>query len=225
VISILIPTRKRPENLKRVVESIRTTAPNKESRRVEICCYIDSDDYSTMERASSLGIHFKVGPRIIMSEMWNELITTASGQILMLCSDDVVFRTPGWDVMVEKEFAECPDKILMAYGDDLCGNGKEFATLPFVSRKWVETVGYFTPPGFSGDYADTWLNDVAKMIGRSKPLPFVTEHMHVVWGKAPMDATYQEKLDRQGNAAELYNSRLAERQADAAKLRAVMHGD
>jgi hypothetical protein len=220
MISVLIPTRKRPENLKRVVESMRTT-----SSEVEVCCYIDTDDPGSSKMAWWLGINFTVEPRCVMSDMWNKLTSIASGDIFMLCADDVVFRTNGWDVMVEQAFAECPDKILMAYGDDLCGNGKEFATLPFVSRKWVETVGYFTPPGFSGDYSDTWLNDVAKMIGRSKPLPFVNEHLHPVWGKAPMDETYQEKLDRQGNIAELYNSRLAERQADAEKLRAVMHGD
>jgi hypothetical protein len=139
----------------------------------------------------------------------------------------VVFRTPGWDVEIEKAFAEVPDKILLAFADDGSPNGKRFASLPFVSRKWVETVGYFTGPGFSADYSDTWPFDVATMIGRVKHVPVLIEHMHHVWGKAQVDQTYQENKERMArdNPAKLYADLLPERMRDAEKLRAVMHGD
>jgi hypothetical protein len=111
------------------------------------------------------------------------------------------------------------------HGDDGV-NGDKFAAFPVIHRKWVDTVGYFSPPGFPGDFCDTWLFDVANMIGRRKYLPFTMEHMHVVFGKAPMDSTYREKFarDKQINAKALYDSRLAERERDADKLRKVMRG-
>ena len=43
---------------------------------------------------------------------------------------------------------------------------KNFLTHGFLHRNWVETVGYFVPPYFSSDFNDTWLNEVADMIGR-----------------------------------------------------------
>jgi hypothetical protein len=126
--------------------------------------------------------------------------------------------------MVEEAFAGCPDKILLVFGDDGSANGKTFATHPLVHRRWVDAVGYFSAPGFSADYADTWPQDLADMVGRKKYLPFETEHLHPVWGKAEYDAVYQETNARlhRDNTPRLYADRLPERLADAQKLRAVM---
>lgn len=220
MISVLIPTRNRTVRLYTTVESIRSTAKGD----VQIWCYVDADDTESASICVDLNVNFTVEPRICMSEMWSRLAELSTGDILMLCSDDVVFKTEGWDSMVEQAYAEYPDKILLVFGDDGCENGKTFSTLPFVSRRWVDTVGYFTPPGYSGDCADSHLDDVALRIGRHKYLPFVIEHLHPAWQKAPMDATYQEKMDRQGDARKLYNSRWQERVRDAEKLKAEMHG-
>jgi hypothetical protein len=219
MISILCPTRKRPQNAKRLVQSIYDTATHPPA----IHFYVDEGDVESLQYGPLLGRYF-VGPRIVMSNMWNVLAGEAEGDILMLCGDDVIFQTPGWDEMVEREFRMCPDKILMVHGDDLGPNGRTFATLPFVSRKWIDTVGYFTPPGFSGDYADTWIDDVAKMIGRNKFVPIVVEHCHHIYGKAEYDETYREKDERQknDNLEKLYKKRLAERIRDAEKLQRAM---
>jgi hypothetical protein len=192
---------------------------------IEILCYVSDDDdsYSGMELP---GVTFVRGPRLTMSDLWNALIPYAHGDIYMLCADDVIFRTRNWDLEIENAFAAVPDRILLAFADDGSPNGKRFASLPFVSRKWVETVGYFTGPGFSADYSDTWPFDVATMIGRVKHVPVLIEHCHHVWGKAQMDETYRENQERMArdNPAKLYAEMLPERISDAEKLRAVMHG-
>ena len=123
MISVLMPTRKRPDNLQRAVHSIRDTSTN----FVEIISYIDDDDKESLARAMQIAIRYFVGPRIIMSDMWNALIPHAAGDILMLAGDDCIFKTIGWDVMVEDAFADCPDKILLVYGDDGAPRGKLFA--------------------------------------------------------------------------------------------------
>jgi hypothetical protein len=219
MISLLTPTRKRPQRLRAMIDSVLATA----YMRPEILCYVTPEDDS-YDPLVFPEVHFVVGERLIMSDLWNALIPHAAGNIFMLCADDVLFRTKNWDITVEAAFAESADKILLCYGDDGGPNGKTFATLPFVSRQWVNTIGYFTGPGFSADFSDTWPQDVAEMIGRKKLLPILTEHCHVMWGKAPDDQTYQENRERMARdkTPQLYASRIAERQRDAEKLRAVM---
>jgi hypothetical protein len=218
-ISLLCPTRKRPERLRQMIDSVWDTA----TVIPEILCYVSHDDDSYDK---SVPVPFIRGPRLTMSDLWNALVPHARGDIFMLCADDVIFRTPGWDREIEKAFAEVPDKILLAFADDGSPNGKRFASLPFVSRKWVETLGYFTGPGFSADYSDTWPFDVATMIGRVKYVPVLIEHMHHLWGKSAKDEVYTENLERltRDRPDKLYADRLPERIRDAEKLRAVMNG-
>ena len=227
MISLLTPTRKRPKRLWEMVESVVKTA----SVMPEILCYVADDDnsYDSIEETfgrfwPSISPTFVRGPRLTMSDLWNAIIPHAHGDIFMLCADDVIFRTQHWDVEIEKSFAESDDKIMLAFADDAGPSGKTFASLPFVHRRWVETVGYFTGPGFSADYSDTWPNDVADMIGRKKHVPVVIEHAHWIWNKAEKDVVYKENEERlrRDNCHLQYRNRLPERQADAAKLRAVM---
>lgn len=216
MISILLPTRKRPSNLRRLIDSLRETSLN----MPQILCYIDQDDDSYNYKYFQEVVFIR-GPRMEFGSMWTELAKYASGEILSVMGDDVVFQTRGWDKIVEDAFAECADKILMVHGDDKGNHVDDLATLPIVHRRWVDITGYLTPPGFSFEWVDTWINDVAKMIGRRKKLPYVTEHLHWVWGKAPMDETYEDGMNRekqdQNNLR--YAQRHAEREADAAKLR------
>ena len=218
MISILCPTRKRPEKLKRMIKSVRATALND----VEILCYVTEDDYSYDDQ--SFDAKFVEGPRLIMSDLWNALVPHANGDILMQCADDVVFRTPQWDRYVEETFSSIPDRILLVYGNDGSPNGENFATLPFVHKRWVEVLKHFTGPGYSADFSDTHPFDIGKMIGRTKYLPLYFEHTHWMWHKAEMDETYKEiqELRVIDNNTARYAARLPERQADAEKLRAAM---
>lgn len=231
MISLLCPTRKRPEGIARMMNSVADTITDKDA--VELLIYIDDDDPTIEQYKESIRAAFRekpidtayhVLPRIVMSEMWNVLAAKAKGDRLMMCADDVVFQTPGWNMMVEEAFDANPDGILCVHGDDLSPNGKNFATLPILGREWYETLGYFAPTGFSGDYSDTWIQDIADMIGRKRFLPYVTEHLHHVWGKAPLDDTYREKNERQerDKVYKIYEDRLPERVRDAQKLREVM---
>lgn len=222
MISLLCPTRKRPKEFLRFVQSAMTTA----AVNPEIVCYIDSDDNS-YENLEFLTLSVR-GPRINMSDMWNKCAAVATGSILMMAGDDMVFRTNDWDTMIHQAFEDCPDKILMVHGDDgMPQNRGRFGVFPTIHRKWVDATGYFVPPVFTGDYADTWLNDVSNAIGRRKYLPYVTEHLHPAWNKAPMDETYKDKLERDAilKPAHLYANLECGRRRDADLLRAVMNGN
>lgn len=222
MISILCPTRKRPSNVVRLYDSIMRTVSNPED--VELVLYIDEDDSETINLMEELPVMYYIGPRILLSSTWNKCYEVSSGDVLMHGGDDIVFRTEGWDGLIKEAFNEYPDKILFAYGRDGY-SPDDFGTHGFIHKKWVETIGYFVPPYFSSDYNDTWLNDVAKMIGRHKFLPEIyTEHMHPVNGKAGWDETHLQRLERgkQDDVAKIYADLLEERVKDAEKLRKVM---
>jgi hypothetical protein len=66
----------------------------------------------------------------------------------------------------------------MVGGDDMFLRSKTLAPHPIVHRRWLDTLGYFIPPYFDGEWGDTWVSDLASRIGRMKFLPFVCEHLH-----------------------------------------------
>jgi hypothetical protein len=219
-ISILVPTRKRPTELRRMVESVRKTS----QKVVEIVAYCDDDDPEQAEVCKELNIKFVVGPRIMLTDCWNKCIPLATGDIFLQGNDDMVFRTQGWDRMVEAAFAACPDHILMVHGHDVpgFGHGESFGPFPFVHRRWTEILGYFVAPFFSSDYGDAWTNNLADRIGRRRCLPFEVEHMHFSdpYKKAPLDETYKERLERhdRDNVQEIYAKMEPRRVSDAKKL-------
>ena len=225
VISLLMPSRNRPGSVAHLVQSMRSCS----SLPIQVVVRVDGDEHQMpeYERLRDAGVidYLAQGPRLVMSDLWNDAARYAAADIMMLCGDDLLWRTPGWDRMVLDAFAACPDKILLVYGSD--GHHQAgYATHPLIHRRWYEAVGRFTGPYFSSDYADTWLWEVSGMVGRRKYLPFLTEHMHYAFGKGGIDVTMQENIDRRArdNPAKLFVEKLPERQAEAARLKAAIAG-
>ncbi len=227
-ISVLVPTRGRPASVARLVDSCDRNAAGP----VEFVFYIDDDDVAT--EAAVAGIFAArgglvqplLGPRIVLSRMWNECAGVAQADVMMHCGDDIVFRTPRWDDLVLEAFDRFDDRIVFVHGNDLLQRGN-LGTHGFLHRRWVEAVGYFVPPYFASDYNDTWLTEVADMIGRRVYLPeLVTEHMHPLAGKGEWDLTHRERLERgqRDNVGALYAAKATERAIDAGLLRTAIEG-
>jgi hypothetical protein len=225
VISLLVPSRGRPDQLIEMWESAKDKATRPEL--LELVVRVDSDDpslplYGWVDEDKQARL--LTGERGLLSGYWNECFDAATGDILMHAGDDIRFRSPFWDVKVRGRFDRSDDKILLVHGNDGFQGGN-LATHGFLHRRWVETVGYFVPPKFSSDYNDTWLTEVADRLGRRVYLEDVyTEHLHPAAGKGEWDATHKERLERHqaDRVDDLYASTAAEREADAQKLMAVM---
>lgn len=224
LISVLVPSRGRPDMFRRMYDSLRKTATY--PRSVEVVAWTDADDESKIDYPPyGPDLTYLVGERLLLSECWNACYRHAHGEILMHAGDDITFNTPGWDVRVREEFAKLPDRIGLVFGDDLSTNFPDLATHGFLHRRWVETVGYFLPPLFSSDWNDVWISEVAKQIGRLVPLPdVVIEHHHYTFGKAERDRTHHEREERgmQDDVVGLFKRTAKDRAKDAQKLRAVM---
>lgn len=160
---------------------------------IEILAYVDADDPTFpqyQEECITDGVGWVVGPRKPVPTALDWLASQALGQILMAGSDDILFRTRHWDKKVKAAFAAVPDGMLVAYTND--GRAREKCEHFFTTKRWVEAVGYFMPDCLEHFAGDTWVEDIAKRVGRLVFLrEVVTEHVHFKYGKAAKDATYQ----------------------------------
>lgn len=216
MISILCPTRNRPVRFAEMCASARNNAVGP----IEILAYQAIDDISVLAGADRV----YRGERIPNSDTWNVLAGYAVGDIFMLCGDDVVFRTAGWDKIVEDHFVSIPDRISYAFGNDGSETGTTFGPHGFIHRNWYNAIGYFGARGYICDFIDKWLMDVAGMVGRCNYVDVLIEHLHPVWNKADQDDTYRDAQHvREDNSQwPKWESELPLRQRDAAALRTVM---
>ena len=237
VISILTPTRQRPNRLSEFIMSVYQHT--EEKNRVEMLMYVDRDDptkdqymnffvHCQTEFKDFLRIHFVFDEPKSVSKSWNDLYERSVGDIIIMGNDDLLYRTPSWDRMVELESNKFEDEIYCMWMDDRI-NRENHCAFPIVSRKWCETLGYFTPGVFHFGYNDTWVFDIAQKINRCRFLGgVVAEHMHFASQKAPYDETYARnrtqsydfyELDRQIFDSEAMREKRIE---DAIKLKKVM---
>lgn len=222
-ISLLLPTRQRPEQLKRFYDSAMETSDN--PNRLEVVAYVDNDDNS-YDGIKLSRLKIVRGERVILSEMWNRCYENAKGDIFGHMGDDIIFRTKGWDTAVRNAINERPGKVCFAWCNDMSpeSDRHEFGTHGFVHRNWTTIVGRFVPPYFASDYNDTWFNDVAKALGVNTYLHnYITEHMHHSLGKAEIDQNTRDRLERHARTRpdEIYNSeeKRLEREEEIQKLR------
>lgn len=222
-ISLLAPTRQRPEQFKRFYDSAMETADN--PKKLEIVIYIDEDDNS-YDGLKLPRLRIVRGERIILSEMWNKCWDVASGDIFGHMGDDIVFRTKGWDTAIREAISARPGKICFVWCNDMSpeSDRHEFGTHGFVHRNWTNITQRFVPPYFASDYNDTWFNDVARSLSVNTYLhEHITEHMHYSLGKSEIDQNTRDRLDRHASTKpeQIYNSeeKKLEREEEIQKLR------
>src|SRR5436190_332037 len=104
-ISLIVPSRGRPEQLARLLASLAATAQSSEN--LEVIVVVDADDPATLAVAhDQLRIKRVVTPPgLSMGALNMAGYEAASGQLLMLLNDDVIARTPAWDAHVRTCFA------------------------------------------------------------------------------------------------------------------------
>lgn len=228
MISLLMPTRGRPGNLERFLLSAREHAGES---AYEVVLRMDNDDPTlddcmdvvSAERARGTSIFVRGSKRGILSDCWTQAFEWASGDIVWLQDDEVIFTSDDWAPAIEQFFAE--DRFRVGGADE--GMGAGHFCCQVLSRRWVELTGHTYPLGFDGDFGDVWIRDTALTIGpdRYQVVPGLTLHqLSAVSGLAPRDATYVERQHRQReqDIRQLFASRTHERHTEAALIRAAM---
>ncbi len=237
MISITMPTRNRPERLRKCIKSCVDLADNPGD--LEFLLYVDEDDNET--RHEELQSEFPattiktfVGKRLFnLYKVQNYLAECANGYILAYLADDMYFTTEGWDTRVKESFTD--DQIWLVHPYEKY-KGARGAPHGFLSKKAMEITGIFFPDIFAYNFGDTWMWDVYQSIGRCKCLDDVhISHDHPGFSERkknpPLelaqywDDTYREKYKISEDITYLekdkqtYRKTLPERQEWISKLK------
>jgi len=149
-IAILCPTRGRPEEFKRMRESVEKTATS------SIGIYAVSNGQDSYVPNVSVDM-----PTV---HMWNSLcknaMTNPKNQLFMLGADDTVFSTPGWDDAILDHYNNLEDKIHVYSFQD--SRDRDGTPHPIVTREYIDAMGYFLPPIYLHWFVDLWTVAIAK---------------------------------------------------------------
>ena len=226
-ISLLLPTRGRPELLRRFLESV--LARSERPDLVEVVVYADADDPSSHGfQVEGLEVRTIVGPRVSMGDYNTKCFEQSHGEIVVLGNDDVVIQTRGWDRKLREMHAAMQDGVYLAYPNDLF-KGRGLSAFPILSRKACETLGRPFPREYRGAFIDYHLLDIFKRLehrGHSRLIyleDIVFEHLHYRTGKGDFDEIYG-KRDRFGDDDTFLQMR-DERSAAAAGLLVAIVGE
>jgi hypothetical protein len=166
------------------VESIEQTCSN--PNNVEIIAYVDEDDKASQAQAYKCTIQIVrvIGARHTSTPLrYNTALQAASGPIIWMLNDDVLFRTQAWDKCLLQSLPR--HNLYCTFPLDGVANRCSF---PLVSHRWILTVGYMLPVCIHHNFAETWVEDIAGRAGLLMgPLPIMCEHLHPLVQKRKWD--------------------------------------
>ncbi len=166
MISVLLPSRGRPDSLAASMSSLLETAS--EPAGVQILVAADPDDRATQEVPLRPGDVMWVAPErygyLRMYEYVNALAKIASGQWLHLWNDDARMLTPGWDAIVA---AQQPGVLWSS-----ANHAPQCNIFPFWPKAWSDAMGHVSLAW----QCDTWIEQVGAMAGRMWKVPIEVFH-------------------------------------------------
>lgn len=193
----------------------------------EVVLRMDDDDPELdqcVKIAERFGANVIVGERCILSDMWSECADAATGDILWLQDDEIVFISDDWVDVIESFFGQYPDNLLVGGADESHG-GQHFCT-PIMTRRWYEVTGHTYPRGFDGDWGDVWICDVARYVGRWFFVPgLIVNQLAAAKGMAPQDETWASRRARHEaqDTRKLFLDRGDERMTEVHRLRPLLN--
>ena len=139
-LSLILPTRGRPDVARRALAELASRAGSPE--RLEVLLYVDEDDPQSHEiDHPDLNVRRIVGPPGVgMGAITNECLTASRGRYAMLLNDDIRVRTKAWDVHIVEAASRYPDGVALVYPNDGHQGGR-LSTFPVVPRAVVEELG------------------------------------------------------------------------------------
>lgn len=190
-ILMIVPSRGRPENIRRLAEAWQQTSAGV----ADLLVAIDSDDprgeqYAEVWREVRVTMITDERRRLVGT--LNHYATTCGSNYFVtgFLGDDHLPQTPAWDQRFLDELHRLHTGIV--YGNDLF-QGANLPTAVVMTSDIIATLGYMAPPGLQHLYVDDAWAELGRGIGRLSYLPdVVIEHLHPAARKAEMDASYTE---------------------------------
>jgi len=158
-ISVLIPSRGRPEGLARTIGVMRAKESGANTVRYVVGC--DLDDPETIK--ASMGLWQEGFPALpvvaprgpSLGALANRLAAKHPADVYVSMGDDIVVLTDGWDAAIAEAWRAQPDGIWW-----WCA--KNGATCAIVSEKWHAAAGRLYTDYFPFWYDDMWLIELQR---------------------------------------------------------------
>ena len=221
-ISILVPSRERPNRFKTFVDSVLNNSKN--VNNISIYCYLDSDDptLSKYEQFSE-NVKYIIGDPISISKSWNIIAEKAyqdGNDVFMMGNDDQVYHTKYWDEILLNHMSKLPHRYFCIWFKDGIQNNR-LATFPILTKNWYELLdNRFTPGIFNYCFNDTWIFDIAQ---RAKVCYYIdevfVEHQHALTDKKYHDRIYVKNSKFKATDKEVYENNISERILLAQRIR------
>lgn len=153
-ISFLLPTYRRPQELRRTLEDVWTSVAQPD--RLEVILSVTDDDAETIRLLPFTDLPsmaYLIRPHAGykgLPEAINEVAKFACGDWLFVFADDVGCDTPGWDDVIRRYDHTVPTLLT-------CANNRGFPVwFPVISRPAYEAIGCVTQSQFH----DMWLGAI-----------------------------------------------------------------
>ncbi|MFM9107279.1 MAG: glycosyltransferase family 2 protein, partial [Chloroflexota bacterium] len=183
-ISVLLPTRGRPDPLARSIGTLLDRALHPEA--IEILLAVDRDDAATL--AALGGMPAQVRAVVVerrgyarLHEYMNLLAREASGYWTVMWNDDNLMETRHWDEVICRE-PDCIGALLSAHSP---GN-----VTPVIPRRWLAVLGRYS----GHHHNDSWWDWMAKPLGLSRVLEVEFVHDRADLTGNNEDATWRERV-------------------------------
>lgn len=166
-IALLCPTRGRPEQCRRMIESAQNTALENPHIFISIQEDAENSAYAYNYSQKYKDVHYACTPSWPTVQSWNYLAQWAMKfpeiNLFMLAADDMIFETSWWDKALIDHYNSLENKIhVYALQDSRDPDGTPHI---IVSREYINALGYFVPPIFLHWFCDTWTVAIAKSNG------------------------------------------------------------
>jgi hypothetical protein len=190
-LAILVPTRGRPHNLKRLSVACKKTC----TTDYQIFARLDDDDKSVYPELDN--VTYTTGARIFYAASVNETAEIALNQNfthLAILGDDVLPETKGWD----QKLIDALPGLGVAYGSDGLEHlhGADLPTHVVVPIEMYKRLGWIALPALRHLFCDNVWRELGKLTNFVYLPDVKLSHLHR-WNKAaPNDETYEEANDK-----------------------------
>jgi predicted O-methyltransferase YrrM len=236
-LAVLIPTRGRPDNIRKVVKAWDFTGAWGHAHMFLIADADDPEieDYRVIQ-AWANNFHPGLPVQLVIENQWRPMVHKLDRvarnvayqrtyRALAFAGDDHLPRTIGWAKRYLDVLAELGTG--MVYGDDGY-QGSNLSTEWAVTADAVRELDQMVPADVEHMYCDNSIMELFAAAGALRHLPEVTiEHMHPIVGKAPSDDQYarvnhRDQFKRDRAAYELW--KRTEMHSHVAAIRQLRSG-
>lgn len=175
-LSVLCPSN-RPNDLNTWLDSLYEKCDQPESIEILLVTEEKPDDRHFLRNWGFVS-SVKVNPgQFPINDLVHLAYKNSISQYVMLCGDDTICHTQGWDTIFKNELKKYPDKVVLVYPDDMIF-GKELACYPVTSRLVMDKVPFPLP--FKRYAVDDTIFNIVPPSRRIYMPNVIMEHLHLV---------------------------------------------